>query len=83
MTDHEALLEAQRRWGTESSPRPTLRLEPGVHRDGTPFGRGFKVGLWCHEASTRAFYPKGEGGSWEAAFADADRRASGPQRGIL
>lgn len=68
MTRAEALAEAQRRWGTNAY----------VQRG--PISDTYRVGTEHFDP----FYPgnpadhfevKGSGDSWEAAFADADRRA--------
>lgn len=68
MTDDEALTEARRRWGPNAWAVPPIREGPTqYHVCQTPgiCGRKYPLATW------------GEGPTWEAAFADAERRAAG------
>jgi hypothetical protein len=70
MTDDEALVEARRRWGDCAKVRnDTKRASRGA--------RPYAVGV----LEMRAFFIRGEGDSWEAAFQDADRRPQQPPGG--
>jgi len=60
MTQQEALKEAQKRWG------PNGHAFHFPNRAGLPKGTDYCVGS--------GYGTRGEGNSWEAAFADADRR---------
>lgn len=69
MSRSEALKEARRRWGADA------------YADGGPHTK--QVGLLLDAKRfpsgepCKAQAPRGEGPSWEAAFADADRRERG------
>lgn len=67
MTQQEAMDEAKRRWGSRAytSQDYTRTIEPEAV---------FYVG-------DLATYAIGNGRTWEAAFADADRRAIQPEEG--
>lgn len=65
MTKREALAEARRRWGRSAytvSTNPVLAQRFGVRAS-------YHVGFVGME--------RGTGNTWEAAFADADRREKG------
>lgn len=71
MTRHEALVEAQRRWGADGC---ALLEAPGER---------FQVGVWptcddtkCADRGHRFHLYGASGDSWEAAFRDADARSS-------
>lgn len=66
MTQQEALAEAQRRWGTTAWVQRTP-LRNSDWRSGTYYSVGYQRGSEC------TLYGNSEV-SWEAAFADADRR---------
>lgn len=67
MTRAEALAEARRRWGTNAWVKSTRSGEPELYAVGDYVIRKSPV----RNLRGSAFF------SWEAAFADADRRAGG------
>lgn len=71
MTRAEALAEARRRWKAPGR-RVIARFSIMSHRSN---GRGYMVGWERFPHFGERFEQVDEGPSWEAAFADADRRA--------
>ena len=71
MTKAEALAEARKRWG--GNPHRFVTVLEYVRRGKSHFAVGYEVaGIY---SPTPKFKAMGRGASWEAAFADADRRA--------
>lgn len=71
MTRAQALAEARRRWGPEAFAMP-YRHRPLVMVGIIVPAKDLTTG-----EPTTAHVQKGEGHSWEAAFADADKREGG------
>lgn len=69
MTDDQAVDEAGRRWGRWAA----VEIEESV--DGPKHAPIYRVGVRAVTAPLRLIV-SGKGRSWEAAFADADRRAA-------
>lgn len=69
MTRMEALAEAQRRWG------PTAYADAMPPEDTGLSFTDYAVGYDAEDPDEPEEVQKGHGDSWEAAFADADRRA--------
>lgn len=88
MTHAEALNEAQQRWGvhafayTHISDSPQdLNLESVVYEVGETEYGGYQAPDERHvEMEAEWDHTYGSGDSWEAAFADADRRDTGRDR---
>lgn len=76
MTATEALEEAVRRWGADRIvDGKKVRTYGDIQDDGTSFGRRYKVGQRTRDTeSVTHLEVIGEGGTWEAAFSEADRR---------
>lgn len=62
MTKRQALAEARRRWGKSAAVKENL--------DGAKHQAKCKVGI-----ASWIWSPRGQGDTWEEAFADADRGA--------
>lgn len=68
MTNHDALAEARRRWGREAWAHEWYRPAP---TDGEGDIRCFEVG---YDGPGDIWITVGVGETWDAAFANADRR---------
>ena len=85
MTQAEALAEAQRRWGQGGFVDARIRLGYGCRENVEcvvyTVGDSRDVYQAANERQAEIDgceeYPMGQGDSWEAAFADADRRDTG------
>lgn len=76
MTRADALAEARKRWGDEGYG--VLGARTGYIKERRSAYQGsfrFQVGYYRQLPKIRKWYLRGAGNSWEAAFADADRRA--------
>jgi hypothetical protein len=72
MAQAEALAEARRRWGDKGNVYDRA-IAPEVEWMAGRYWVGAPDGNW--NPDTGATHPYGNGDTWEAAFADADRRA--------
>lgn len=74
MTREDAQAEAVKRWGSKGAVT-VWPLETPTHSHSVGTATPFRTHLPAPLDGGRAFHEKGCGPSWEAAFADADRRA--------